>query len=365
MEITVPYADLTLLNNSVMSDIMSNIEDCIVNNSYIEGKWVNQFEQDLADYLHTPTVGVRSCSAAQLLLLNALGIGSGDEVIVPSMTFISTADSVTHAGAKPVFADIDLTDYCIDIQDCEQKITSRTRAIVAVDLYGQQARMPELAQLCKRYNLILIQDAAQSFGSKLNDQPVGKYADFAIYSFYPAKNLGCFGDGGAVSGTDMKILAQVKKLRNHGRTEKYIHTDVGYNERLDGIQAAILCAKLPSIDKWNASRRSNAEFYNKRLKHLPLVLPAVRTENYHVYNQYAILSDSRDELKQFLLDKGIQAGIQFPLGCHQQPSYGSSTGLPHTEIVASKVLSLPVFPMLTQTQIDYVADTIELYFESK
>jgi len=363
MEITVPYANLSRVNNSVKYDIDTNISHCIENSLFINGPWVDQLEKTLEERLNASVVGVGSGTAAQQLSLLALGIGPGDEVLVPSMTFFSTAETVSQVGATPVFVDCELDYYCMDLKDFKNKITNKTRAVMPVDLYGQHANLREIRNICDLYDLYLIQDSAQSFGSLHHGQPVGAFADLAIHSFYPAKNFDCMGDGGAVSGSE-ELVNRVRKLRDHGRTEKYVHTEIGWNHRLDGIQASILCAKHPYVDQWNNLRCANAEFYNNNLKHLPIKLPVVAEYNTHVYNQYVIMIENRDIVKNYLNSKGIQAGIQFPIGCHQQPAYNSSEILTNTEYVSSHCLSLPVFPLMKQEELDYVVSCLTEYFDS-
>ena len=364
MEIKVPYANLNRLNTSCKHTIDSNLNDCITNSFFINGPWVEQLEQLLEARFAASVAGVGSGTAAQQLSLLALDIGPGDEVLVPSMTFFSTAETVSQVGATPVFVDCELDYYCIDTQDLEAKITSRTRAVMPVDLYGQQADMETIRNICNKYNLFLIQDSAQSFGSLYKDKPVGYYADLAIHSFYPAKNFDCMGDAGAVSG-NKKLIQRVKKLRDHGRTEKYIHTEIGWNHRLDGIQASVLCAKHNRVDEWNNNRRTNALYYNTKLSGLPLQLPKEAEYNIHVYNQYVIMTKNRQNLFNFLAEKGVQAGIQFPLGCHQQPAYQKSFALPNTEFVADNCLSLPVWPLMKSEELAYVVSCLEEYFLSK
>ena len=348
---------------SIKKEIDTAIQDCIKRSSFIGGYWHDRFEAELGEYINQSSAVVGSGTAAQQLSLLALGIGPGDEVLVPSMTFFSTAETVSQVGATPVFVDCELEYYCMDLTDFKNKITSKTRAVMPVDLYGQHANLREIRNICDLYDLYLIQDSAQSFGSLHHGQPVGAFADLAIHSFYPAKNFDCMGDGGAVSGSE-ELVNRVRKLRDHGRTEKYVHTEIGWNHRLDGIQASILCAKHPYVDQWNNSRCANAEFYNNNLKHLPIKLPVVAEYNTHVYNQYVIMIENRDTVFDYLNSKGIQAGIQFPIGCHQQPAYNSSEILPNTEYVSSHCLSLPVFPLMKQEELDYVVSCLTEYFDS-
>lgn len=363
--INVPYADLYRIHSRYKNEIDARINECIRHSQFINGPQLLEFENSLSNLLGKPSVGVANGTAAQQLSLLACNIGPGDEVIVPSMTFFSTAEAVTQVGAVPVFCDINLDDYTINVAQIESLITQNTKAIIAVDLYGQQPDYELLTQICKHYNLFLIQDSAQSFGSERNGNCIGFYSDLAIHSFYPGKNLGSMGDAGGITG-HQHLIDRVKLLRDHGRKEKYVHEIVGWNHRLDGMQAAILNAKLPHINELNASRKHNAQYYLEKLKNTPLVLPQTSPGNTHVYNQFCVLYQNRDELRSFLLSQGIEPGIQFPLGCHQQPAYSHySCKLPNTEKVARECLSLPVFPFMTLEELDYVCSMILVYFSSK
>jgi dTDP-4-amino-4,6-dideoxygalactose transaminase len=364
MEMKVPYANLYRLNSSVKKDIDANMNSCIENSQFINGPWVEKLESMLSKRFISNVVGVGSGTAAQQLSLLACGIGPGDEVLVPSMTFFSTAETVSQVGATPVFVDCELDYYCMDVTDFANKITNKTKAVMPVDLYGQHANLKQIKAICNEHNLFLIQDSAQSFGSTHHGFPVGTFADLAIHSFYPAKNFDCMGDGGAVSGKQ-ELVERVRQLRDHGRTEKYVHTEIGWNHRLDGLQASILCAKHQYVDKWNVERQNNAKYYNRRLGLLPVVLPKTADYNTHVYNQYAIMTEDRDDVFNYLTSKGVQAGKQFPLGCHQQPAYASSLALPGTEYVASHCLSLPIYPFIYADELNYVVDCLSEYFDSK
>lgn len=361
----VPYANLFRLYNKYKDSIDLRLKDCIENSQFINGSQVNEFEKSLTNYFSKDSVGVASGTAAQQLSLLACNIGPGDEVIVPSMTFFSTAETVSQVGATPIFCDITIKDYNIDVDLVESLITKKTKAIMPVDLYGQQANYLALRKICNKHNLFLIQDSAQSFGSKQHNNPVGYYSDLSIHSFYPGKNLDCMGDGGGVTGKS-ELIEKIKLLKDHGRIEKYVHLQIGWNHRLDGIQAAVLNAKLPHINEMNNSRISSANYYLEKLKDTPLVLPKTQSYNTHVYNQFCVLYKNRDDLKLFLHNKGIDCGIQFPLGCHMQPAYKDyNCKLPVTEYVANTCLSLPVFPFMTNHELDYVASSILEYFSLK
>lgn len=353
---------------SIKKEIDSAIQDCIERSSFIGGYWHDRFEAELEEYTGRSSALVASGTAAQQLSLLACGIGPGDEVIVPSMTFFSTAETVNQVGATPVFCDITLDDYCINVKEIREHITQNTRAIMPVDLYGQQCDYHAIRKLCDDYDLKLIQDSAQSFGSLYHDNGVGTISDLAIHSFYPGKNLDCMGDGGAVSG-DSQYIDRIRELRNHCRSpgSKYVHNNIGWNHRCDGLQAAILSVKLKYIDTWNEQRRQNAEYYNHRFTGTELVLPKEQEYNRHVYNQYAVLHQDRDKIRDCLLEKGIHTGIQFPLGCHQQPAYNLDVinldPLYLTEVVSANGFSLPVWPGMTEDELCYVADTLLAYLD--
>jgi len=360
----IPYGNPYRQYFSIKKDVDNVIQSCIKKSAFIGGYYHEKFEKQLEEYYNSSAALVASGTAAQQLALLACGIGVGDEVIVPSMTFFSTAETVSQVGATPIFCDITLDDYCIDTNELTDLITKKTKAIMPVDLYGQQCDYKTLYQICKKYNLYLIQDSAQSFGSRYYQHKVGEYSDLAIHSFYPAKNLDCMGDGGAVTGRS-DLIESIKKLRNHGRSEKYVHTAIGWNHRMDGLQAAILSVKIKHIDYWNELRNDTSKIYNKRLKNTPLILPITKEYNYHVFNQYCVLLDNRNDLQKKLHMKGIQTGIQFPLGCHQQPAYNVKKILKNTEKVGKSCLSLPIFPLITESEVNYICDSIVEYFESK
>lgn len=365
MEIT--YGNPHRQYQSIKKEIDNAIADCIARSSFIGGYWHDRFEAELEEYVGRSSALVGSGTAAQQLSLLACGIGPDDQVVVPSMTFFSTAETVNQVGACPVFCDISLKDYCIDVNEIKETITQNTQAIMPVDLYGQQCDYHAIRKLCDDYDLKLIQDSAQAFGSLYHNNGVATYSDLAIHSFYPGKNLDCMGDAGAVSG-DIQYIDHIKELRNHCRApgSKYKHNGIGWNHRCDGIQAAILSVKLKYIDTWNEQRKQNAEYYNHRFAFSGLVLPQTQDYNTHVYNQYVILHHKRDRIKDYLQSKGIHTGIQFPLGCHQQPAYQNdykNSHLFNTESVAANALSLPVWPGMTDKELCYVADTVLEYLD--
>lgn len=307
-------------------------------------------------------VGVASGTAAVHLALLAGGVGPGDDVITTAHTFIATAEAISHTGATPVFVDVDSQTYNIDPNRVEDAITPRTRALVPVHLYGQPAPMGPLREIANRHSLLLIEDAAQAVGAEYQGTRCGAIGDLACFSFYPGKNLGAYGDAGAVSGNDELLLAKVAKLRDHGRTTKYEHDEIGFGERLDGLQAAILLAKLPHLEDWTEARRSHARLYNELLADCDVQTPFESPDVRHVYHLYVIRTSRRTAMLEHLQSKGIGAGIHYPIPLHRQPAYvkqgHGKLSLPVTERVTGEILSLPMYPELTREQIEYVTSAV-------
>lgn len=360
MQITIPYANLFQEYTEAKTSVDAAIKRCIDNSSFIGGVEVENFETQWKQYTHAQDcAGVSSGTSALMLALLAVGIKPGDEVIVPSMSFISTAECVSQIGAVPCFVDIDQY-YTIDLDQIKTVITDKTRAIIFVDLYGQTIDLERLRSLAP--GIPLIQDAAQSAGCRYLGQPIGSQADLTCFSFYPGKNLGAMGDAGAVTGSQ-ELITKIKMLRDHGRREKYLHEIVGWNERLDSMQAAILLAKFNFLDTWNQKRVEHAQQYIKLLRHCDKIeLPRSNQVSSHVYNQFVICTDRRDDLYAYLLDQGIQAGIQFPRAMHQQPVYQTSVSLPNSERLSSGCISLPVHAQLQSGDVDRVAQAVLDFF---
>jgi len=292
----------------------------------------------------------------------AAGIGPGDQVITTAHTFIATAEPISHAGAMPVFVDIDPQTYNIDPNRVEDAITPRTKAILPVHLYGQPALLGPLREIASRYKVWLIEDAAQAVGAEYQGRRCGAIGDVACFSFYPGKNLGAYGDAGAVTGNDESLLAKVAKLRDHGRTTKYEHDEIGFGERMDALQAAILRAKLPHLEDWTKARRAHARLYNELLADCDVVTPFESPDVRHVYHLYVIRTSRRVAMLEHLQSKGIGAGIHYPIPLHRQPAYlkqgYGDVSLPVTERVAGEIVSLPMYPELTREQIEYVASAV-------
>ena len=365
----VPFVDLKAQLQSIHSEVQAAVQRVIMECNFVLGHEVAEFERAFADYVGARgAVGVASGTAALHLALKALRIGPGDEVITTSLTFAATAEAILHAGARPVFVDIDPDTMNLDPDAVRQAITPRTRAVLPVHLYGQPANMEELLSLASHSNLWLIEDAAQAHGASYRGRRCGTMGHLGCFSFYPGKNLGAYGDGGAVTSNDETLLERVRMLRDHGRVRKYVHDELGYGERLDAIQAAILKVKLRYLDQWNDQRRQHAKRYNKLLAGLPVVIPIEIPKVHHVYHLYVIRTPQRNELAAYLRERGIATGIHYPLPVHRQPALHklgySDVELPNTDRAAEEVISLPMFPELKREQMNYVVDQMREYFHA-
>lgn len=356
----IPYANLHAEYLECQMEVDQAIARCLANSSFINGPEVLNFEQQWAEYTNSPAcAGVSSGTSALMLALLAVGVEPGDEVIVPTMSFIATAEVVSQIGAVPVFVDID-EYYTMNIAQVADAITDRTRAIIFVDLYGQTVDIDWIKAVAGA--IPLIEDAAQASGCRYRGQTIGNLVDATCYSFYPGKNLSAVGDAGAVTGRP-EVIDCIRMLRDHGRREKYHHEIVGWNERLDGIQAAVLSAKLPYLNQWNHRRQRNAEVYLELLSTVPEIqLPYNNPVSNHVYNQFVVRTDRRDQLRKYLADLNVEAGIQFPLAMHQQPVYASDISLPAAEDLAARCLSLPVHAQLRTDEIQHVCELIRQFF---
>jgi dTDP-4-amino-4,6-dideoxygalactose transaminase len=321
------------------------------------------FEQAFASSVGANgAVGVASGTAALYLALLAVGIKPGDEVITTAHTFIATAEPISLIGARPVFVDIDPRTYNIDPNRVEEAITSRTKAILPVHLYGQPAKMEPLRDIASSHGLWLIEDAAQAHAAEYDGKRCGSIGDLACFSFYPGKNLGAYGDAGCVTGNDESLLARVRKMRDHGRTTKYEHEEIGFPERIDALQAAILGAKLPHLERWTEARRAHAQLYNELLSDRSITTPFESPNVRHVYHLYVIRTAHRDAMLEHLQSKGIGAGIHYPIPLHRQPAYlkqgYGEVQLPITERIAGEIVSLPMYPELEREQIEYVVQAV-------
>ena len=365
----IPPVDLARQYQTIQSAADAAVLDILRSGLYIGGPTIQAFEQQFADY-----IGVSDCVAcnsgtdALYLALRALGIGEGDEVITTPFTFIATAEAVDLVGATPVFVDIDLETFNIDVEQIAGAITEKTKAIIPVHLYGQSAHMSKLVALAESHNLFIVEDCAQATGAKWQDKTVGSIGHIGCFSFFPTKNLGGCGDGGAVTTNDPAIAASVRVLKEHGSKVRYYHDQVGINSRLDAIQAALLSIKLPHLDQWNQQRQEIAERYHQLLQSISeIILPAKAPDDQHVWNQFTIcLPDEvvgekllRDTIREKLQTLGIISMIYYPIPLHLQPVYQHLSyqkgQLPRAEKAARTVLSLPMFPDLTATEQEKIA----------
>jgi len=360
----IPLVDLKAQYESIKDEINNSIQEVLESQRFILGPKVEELEEKIANYCNAQYgIGVASGSDALLLALMAIDVGYGDEVITTPFTFFATAGSISRLGAKPVFVDIDPKTYNIDPNLIEEKITKKTKAIIPVHLYGQCADMDPIIDIAKRHNLYIIEDAAQAIGSKYKDRKAGSMVHIGCLSFFPTKNLGGYGDGGMVLTDDPVLADKLAILRAHGSKPKYYHSVIGVNSRLDAIQAAILLAKLKHLDKWNEGRRQNAFMYDSLFKDMALVTPYADQFNYHIYNQYVIMLDDRDGLRDAMKESSIGTEIYYPVPLHLQECYsdlGYKKGdLPCSEEASDKTLALPIYPELTQSQQEQVVKTIK------
>ncbi|PZV15270.1 MAG: erythromycin biosynthesis sensory transduction protein eryC1 [Pseudanabaena sp.] len=359
----IPLVDLKAQYDSIQTEIDRVIHRVINRTAFIGGEEVEQFEAEFATYCETKAcVGVGNGTDALYLTLRAMGIGKGDEVITVAHTFIATAEAISLVGAKPVFVDILESTMLIDPDTIEAAITPNTRAIIAVHLYGQPCEMDRISAIAHKYNLKVIEDAAQAHGAFYQGRRVGSLGDAACFSFYPGKNLGAYGDGGAVVSQNENLIDKIRMLANHGRVEKYTHQIEGTNSRLDSLQAAVLRVKLKHLDNWNARRSHHADYYLTYLNSQVVTLPAVHPETKSVWHLFVVRSLDRDQFQKQLKGKGISTGIHYPIPLHLQPAY-AHLGIPKgsleiTEKVASQITSLPMYAELTEQQLSFIVETI-------
>ena len=361
---SIPFVDLKAQYQSIKPEIDNAIQGILDNTAFIGGQAVKDFESNFARFCKANyCVGVASGTDALFLALKAFNIGQGDEVIVPATSFIATSEVVTATGARVVFVDVGKHSYNIDVSKIEAKITGRTKAIIPVHLYGQPADMGPINEIAERHNLKVIEDSAQAHGAEYKGRRTGTLGDVACFSFYPGKNLGAYGDAGAVVTNNEEIAEKVRMMANHGRLKKYDHLFEGLSSRLDGLQAAILDVKLRHLEDWTASRREIAANYNDLLSDLEkVVLPKEEAYAKHVYHLYVIRVANRDSVREFLKEKGISAGIHYPTPLPFLKAYaylGHRPGdFPVSERLAKEVLSLPLYPEITGEQVGFIAETI-------
>lgn len=355
----VPFLDLQAQYRAIRADVLPALEAVCESTGFAQGPATKVFEQEFAAYC-----GVKHCvslntgtSALHVAML-CLGIGHGDEVIVPAMTFIATAWGVNYVGAKPVFVDIDPRRRTLNPQLLEAAITKRTKAIIPVHLYGMPADMDAILAIANKHNIPVIEDAAQSQGARYKGKRAGQFGVMTATSFYPGKNLGAYGEGGALLTNSDEIATHARRLREHGQSQRYHHDEVGYNYRMDGFQGAVLSIKLKHLDKWNAARAAHAKRYNELLAGLPITLPTFPADSESVWHLYVIETDYRDKLAEKLKASGIDTGFHYPIPLHLQKVYeslGHKRGdFPVSERLGDRCLSLPMFPELTDEQIQAV-----------
>lgn len=358
----IPMVDLQIQYQQLKAEIDQAIHGVLDTSYYILGPQGQAFEAAAAAYLGVKhAIGVSSGTDALHLALRAAGLGPGDEVITSPFTFIATAEAIAYVGATPVFVDIDPRTFNLDPELARQAITARTRAILPVHLFGQPADMAPLQRMCDEHGLLLIEDCAQSFGATSGGRQTGSFGALGCFSFFPSKNLGCYGDGGMVVTSDDRLAEQLRMLRNHGSKVRYHHDIIGYNSRLDELQAAILNVKLQHIDRFNRLRRQNAHYYSERLASPGVVPPFEDGKGVHVYHQYTLLTDRREAVQQALTQAGCASAIYYPIPLHRQNVFAaefSRVSLPVSESVAARCLSLPIYPELSEAQMDRVIAAI-------
>ena len=363
----VPLVELVRQYKEISGDIDAGIKAVLEKGVFILGENVAKFEEETANYCGTKyAVAVANGTDALELSLKAMGIGEGDEVITTPFTFIATTEAICVNGAKPVLVDIEADTYNIGHSLIERKITKKTKAIIPVHLFGHPCEIDSVMAIAKRHDLKVIEDCAQAIGAEFESKRVGGFGDIGCFSFFPSKNLGCYGDGGMVVTNDKAIADRIRMLRVHGQSDKYRHDLEGRNSRLDELQAAILRIKIRHLDRWNDARRRNARLYNSLFKDLnldsKLEIPVERQRRKHVYNIYNIRTKNRDGLKDFLASRGVSAAVYYPIPLHLQKVYESlgykKGDFTNSEKASLEVLALPIFPELKEEEIKFVASSI-------
>lgn len=364
----IPFVDLHAQYHSLKKDIDNAIFSVIEDTDFIKGKYVTAFEKDFAAACGMKhCIGVANGTDAIYIALKMLGIGAGDEVITVANSWISTSETITQAGAIPVFADTEPDYYSINPDAVEAAITPRTKAVIPVHLYGQPADMDRIKSICEKHKLILIEDCSQSHFAQFNGRQVGTFGHVSTFSFYPGKNLGAYGDAGAVITNDDALATKMRMYANHGALVKHQHEMEGINSRLDGLHAAILSVKLPHVKKWNEMRFKNAQYLNSRLSEIPgIETPRIRSNSTHVFHLYVVRADRRDELQKHLKANGIETAIHYPTPLPLLPAYAylnkSEKDFPVAATNRHKILSLPMYPELSTEQMDYMTTVIRNFY---
>lgn len=363
----VPYLDLSMIHNPLREELQCAFEEVLDREWFIRGVYGEKFEEAYAKYCGIKyCVGVGNGLEAIRLILLALGIGPGDEVIVPANTFIATVLAITQVGATPVFVDANKDSYNIDTSKIEEAITEKTKAIIAVHLYGRLADMESVCNIAHKYKLKVIEDSAQAHGAEKNGRRAGNFGDAAAFSFYPGKNLGCLGDGGAVVTNDVNLADKVRALGNYGSEEKYNHLYKGCNSRLDEIQAALLLKKLPYLNGWNEERRKIAHQYISQINNSKIRLPIFSEgEKSHVFHIFPVMVDNREKFIDFLKGREIQTNIHYPKAIMEQQAYSEyasqAQDYPITQYICHSEVSLPLYPGMSQDMIQWVIDSVNMY----
>jgi len=359
----IPFVDLKAQYHSIKQEVDAAVADVLENSSFVLGKHVAAFEEDFASYCQTKyAIGLNSGTSALHLAMLAAGIGPGDEVITVSMTFVATVAAIGYTAARPVFVDVDPVGYTMDPAKIEAAITPRTKAIVPVHLYGQPADMDPILEIARRHKLVVIEDAAQAHGAEYQGRRAGSMGDMGCFSFYPGKNLGAYGEGGAVVTNHPEYTRTIRMLRDWGAEKRYHHVLKGYNYRMEGIQGAILRVKLRKLDEWTACRQAHAREYSRLLAASGVTTPTQMPYARHVFHVYALRSSRRDELQRVLQENGVQTGIHYPVPVHLLEAWrdlGYSEGdFPVSEEIAAQELSLPMYPELTPESQQIVASFV-------
>jgi len=363
----IPMVNLKAQYAEIKQEVEAGLAQTIENCSFILGPNVQAFEKEAAEYLGVKhAIGVASGTDALHLALLAEGIGAGDEVITSAFTFIATAEAIRYVGATPVFVDVDPKTFNITAETIEAAITDKTTAVMPVHLFGLPVDMPAIQAVCAKHNLKIIEDCAQSFGASVDGKQTGSMGNAGGYSFFPSKNLGAFGDGGLVVTNSDETADKLKQLRNHGSNVRYYHDVIGFNSRLDDMQAVVLRAKLKRIDRYNDSRRHAAHLYSELMADLPVETPYEDGVGVHVYHQYTLLSDRRDDILKALQDKGVGCAVYYPVPLHQQNVFKEDCAgqvLPATEAIAARCISLPICSELSDDTVREIVAIIRSVFE--
>lgn len=364
----IPFSDLAGQNAAIQNELEAAVKRVVQGSSFILGRAVDSFESAFADYCESDfAVGCNSGTSAVHMALQAIGTGPGDEVITVSSTFVGTVWGILYCGATPVFVDIEPDTMTMDAGQIEAQITPRTKAILPVHLYGHPVDMDPIMELAARHDLYVIEDAAQAHGARYKGRRAGSLGHMACFSFYPGKNLGAWGEGGAVVTSDPELHRHLRRLRDHGQSQRYSHDELGFNYRMDGIQGAVLDVKLRYLDQWNAARCEVAGHYNRLLSNLDgITLPTIGPWAKPVHHLYVIRLACRDEMHRKLEEHGISCGLHYPVPVHMQPALEKTparhTGLPVTRQAAGQVLSLPMYAELEKGAVEHVAETLKYLF---